>query len=105
VSRTLKCAAKDLGVAVVGLSQLSRAPERRKNPRPVLADLRESGAIEQDADLVLFPYRPKAKGDGDASTRAELILRKQRNGPLGAVPVKFRAEFMSFEPATGGRYA
>ena len=105
VSRTLKCAAKDLDVAVVGLSQLSRAPERRKNPRPVLADLRESGAIEQDADLVLFPYRRKAKGDGDASTRAELIIRKQRNGPLGATQVMFRREIMSFEPTPASLHA
>ena len=102
VSRTLKVLAKDLEVPVIGLSQLNRASEHRQNKRPVLADLRESGAIEQDADLVLFPFRPSMYASGkdrvDASA-SELIVAKHRNGAVGRVRTYWRGELMSFEPA------
>lgn len=102
VSRTLKVLAKDLGVPVIGLSQLNRASEHRADKRPVLADLRESGAIEQDADLVLFPFRPSMYANGkdrvDASASA-LIVAKHRNGAVGKVRTCWRGELMSFESA------
>jgi replicative DNA helicase len=106
VSRTLKVLAKDLEVPVIGLSQLNRAAEHRQNKRPVLADLRESGAIEQDADLVLFPFRPSMYANGkdrvDASA-SELIVAKHRNGAVGRVRTYWRGELMSFESAALGK--
>jgi replicative DNA helicase len=99
VSRSLKELAKELQIPVVGVSQLSRAPEKmRKEPRPMLSDLRESGAIEQDADVVIFIYRPEYYHPEDEAIRgvAEISVAKQRNGPLGAVPLVFLREYAKF---------
>jgi len=97
MSRGLKGLAKGLGVAVLMVSQLSRAVESRSDKRPMLSDLRESGAIEQDSDNVLFLYRPGYydRDSDDGST--ELIIAKQRNGPTGVVPLRFYSGCTSFE--------
>jgi replicative DNA helicase len=104
ISGALKAVAKELSVPVIALSQLSRAPEQRTEHRPQLSDLRESGAIEQDADLVLFLFRPEAyarddavAGDESLEGKAELIVGKQRNGPTGTVNLFFRKEYTRFE--------
>jgi replicative DNA helicase len=111
ISRSIKAVAKELNVPVVALSQLSRAPEQRTDRRPVLADLRESGAIEQDADLVLFVYReevyrkPEDLVDDAGNSiegKAELIIGKQRNGPTGSVGLYFHKAYTLFESAARG---
>jgi replicative DNA helicase len=104
ISRSLKSIAKELHVPVVALSQLSRAPEERPGHRPQLSDLRESGSIEQDADVVLFIFREdvyKRTADegepGEPGGKTELIIGKQRNGPTGNVPIVFLKPYARFE--------
>src|SRR5262249_34168234 len=106
ISRSLKGLAKELNVPIVVLSQLSRAPESRSDHRPQLSDLRESGALEQDADVVVFIYREDVYNKGDAPAEdqgvAELIIGKQRNGPTGVVKLAFIREFTRFENLAQG---
>lgn len=99
VSRALKAMAKELNVPVVALSQLSRLPERDpKHPKPQLADLRESGAIEQEADLVMLLYRDEFYNrDTPDQGIAEVNIAKQRNGPVGSFKLAFLADSMKFE--------
>jgi replicative DNA helicase len=98
ISRELKALAKELDVPMVALSQLSRAPENRTDHRPQLADLRESGAIEQDADVVAFIYRDEQYNRTEANRNiAELIVAKQRNGPTDTVYLAFRSQLVRFE--------
>jgi replicative DNA helicase len=98
ISRDLKILAKELNVPVIALSQLSRAVEQRSDKLPVLSDLRDSGAIEQDADVVMFIYRGDlyAKDGGDPDTK--LIVAKHRNGPTGEVPLAFQSTYARFDP-------
>ncbi len=98
ISRSLKIMARELKVPVLAISQLSRAVESRTPPRPQLSDLRESGAIEQDADLVLFIYRPKNEA-GHMESTAELIIAKHRNGPTGSINLVFQDKYTSFSSA------
>jgi replicative DNA helicase len=98
ISRDLKGLAKELDVPVIALSQLSRAPEQRSEHKPQLSDLRESGAIEQDSDVVCFIYREELYNPTDENQgMAELIIGKQRNGPTGMVQLAFLKEFTRFE--------
>lgn len=109
ITRSLKELAKELQIPVVGVSQLSRSPEKgRREPRPLLSDLRESGAIEQDADVVIFIFRPEYYHPDDESLRglAEVSVAKQRNGPTGSVNLAFIREYarfadMEFTPPEG----
>ncbi len=103
ISRGLKALAKELTVPVIALSQLSRAPEQRQGDhKPQLSDLRESGSIEQDADLVMFIYREEVYKPSDENAGlAELIIAKQRNGPTGIVKLAFLREFTRFETLLG----
>jgi replicative DNA helicase len=98
ISRSMKGLAKELNVPIVCLSQLSRAPEARSDHRPQLSDLRESGALEQDADLVMFIYRADQYDQSEENQGvASIIVGKQRNGPTGEVPLAFLREFTRFE--------
>jgi replicative DNA helicase len=108
ISRSLKGLAKELGVPIVALSQLSRAPETRSDHRPQLSDLRESGALEQDADVVMFIFREEQYRDSDgnpnqeAEGTAEIIIGKQRNGPVGTAKLAFIKEHTRFENLAQG---
>ncbi len=100
ISKSLKALAKELNIAVVCISQLSRRPEERRPPIPQLSDLRESGAIEQDADLVIFLYREKDKKEEKDEKTVKVIIAKQRNGPTGSFHLVFLGEYMRFETLT-----
>ena len=105
ISRDLKALAKEFNIPVIALSQLSRAPEARNPPKPMMSDLRESGSIEQDADVVAFIYRADyySKGADDIPEEekniAEVIIAKQRNGPTDTIKLAFLKQFTRFEDA------